>query len=377
MQIQKLGKEERQKTRELWEKIFTEDTGKFLDYYYTVRTEGNEIYAGIEDGRICSMLHLNPYPIQVNGSRYPSDYIVAVATDASYRKRGFMAALLTEAMREMSGRGEPFTFLMPAAERIYLPFDFRYIYRQGQSQIKGRNVETTGYEMREAAECDCEELAAFAGEILEKRYSVYAARTEDYYRTALAEQKSENGGIFLVKKDGALVGMFFFAREGKYEIREPLFLAAEQDILPAAIYRLTGEASEVLCAGYGEESDRPMIMARILSLRSFLEALRPSRPFAFEMQVQDRIIRENQGRFRVESDGRTISVTRMEQCGDNSLNAGEICGEISIAALTSALFGYASREEIERKESEKIEDALWENLGNIIPVSDCFFNEIV
>ena len=37
------------------------------------------------------MLHLNPYELAVNGSRKDVNYIVAVATRKSYRKRGFMA----------------------------------------------------------------------------------------------------------------------------------------------------------------------------------------------------------------------------------------------------------------------------------------------
>ena len=41
MELRKLRKEEHIKTRELWEKIFDEDTPAFLDYYYTVKTVEN------------------------------------------------------------------------------------------------------------------------------------------------------------------------------------------------------------------------------------------------------------------------------------------------------------------------------------------------
>ena len=83
-----------------------------------------------EDGRIRSMLHLNPYSLWVNGSRKDANYIVAVATQKEYRKRGYMASLLKKSLEDMYQAGEAFTFLMPASESIYLPFDFRTVYEQ-------------------------------------------------------------------------------------------------------------------------------------------------------------------------------------------------------------------------------------------------------
>ena len=118
MVLRKLQKEEHGKTRRLWEQIFTEDTQKFLDYYYSVKTKENEIYVIEEDGAIRSMLHLNPYKMQIGCKTVESHYIVAVATEETYRKRGYMAKLLKKAMEDMRENGEAFTFLMPAAEAI-------------------------------------------------------------------------------------------------------------------------------------------------------------------------------------------------------------------------------------------------------------------
>ena len=93
MELRKLRQEEHIRTRKLWEEIFTEDTPEFLDYYYSVKTKGNEIYVIEEDDKIVSMLHLNPYQMRIGEKRYQTHYIVAVATDERYRKRGYMAAL--------------------------------------------------------------------------------------------------------------------------------------------------------------------------------------------------------------------------------------------------------------------------------------------
>ena len=91
MKIRKLETGEKLNTRKLYEEVFSEDSKDFVDYYYEEKVKDNQIYVVEEDGEIQAMLHLNPYELAVNGSRKDVNYIVAVATRKSYRKRGFMA----------------------------------------------------------------------------------------------------------------------------------------------------------------------------------------------------------------------------------------------------------------------------------------------
>ena len=49
MNLRKLEKTEHEKTRRLWEEIFTEDTEAFLDYYYSIKTAENEIFVMEEE----------------------------------------------------------------------------------------------------------------------------------------------------------------------------------------------------------------------------------------------------------------------------------------------------------------------------------------
>ena len=88
MNLRKLEKTEHEKTRRLWEEIFTEDTEAFLDYYYRIKTAENEIFVIEEAQTIRSMLQLNPYRLRVNKACFSANYIIAVATDEKYRKRG-------------------------------------------------------------------------------------------------------------------------------------------------------------------------------------------------------------------------------------------------------------------------------------------------
>lgn len=263
MKVRKLRQEEHIKTRRLWEKIFTEDTSEFLEYYYSVKVNDNEIYVIEDGGEIVSMLHLNPYQMRVRDKIFKTHYIVAVATDERYRHQGLMRQLLNHAMQIMADRGEPFTFLMPAAEAIYKPFGFEFIYEQKREKVSGKKCEDRTLEIAEASVGDCQAIAEFANKLL-KSYDMVTWRDEDYYKMILAEQASENGGILLAKRDGKMQGVFCYAKEADYEIREPLF--CDKAVLQHAIYQLTGNESDlVLCTGYGSEESKPMIMAKVLN----------------------------------------------------------------------------------------------------------------
>jgi len=263
MLCRKLHPKEHIRTRRLWEEIFTEDTPEFLDYYYSVKVKDNEIYVIEDGGEIVSMLHLNPYQMRVKDKVFKTHYIVAVATDERYRHQGLMRQLLNHAMQMMADRGEPFTFLMPAAEAIYKPFGFEFVYEQKREKVSGKKCEDSTLEIFEASLEHCQAIADFANELL-KEYDVVTWRDADYYKVILAEQVSEHGGILVAKQDGKIHGVFCYAKEADFEIREPLFY--DKAALQHAIYHLTGnETDPVLCIGYGTEESKPIIMTKVLN----------------------------------------------------------------------------------------------------------------
>ena len=184
MEIRKLSQEEHNKVRPLYEEVFTEDSKGFVDYYFSEKTRDNDIYVVEEDGEICAMLHLNPYTLMVNGVEKQAHYIVAVATRKAYRGRGFMAALLRRALQDMYASGENFTFLMPVAEAIYTPHDFRTVYEQERRVYNLADAvkkEAAGICIRPLTEEDCDTLAEWANEKLAADKDVYVKRDGSYY----------------------------------------------------------------------------------------------------------------------------------------------------------------------------------------------------
>lgn len=257
MIIRRLSVSEHGRTRPLYEEVFSEDDKAFVDYYYEWKTRDNTIYAAEDEDGIHAMVHLNPFRIYVQGEIHTLHYIVAVATQKEYRHQGLMRSLLALAEQEMEGAGEQFTFLMPASEKIYTPFGYRYFctQRRGVLDNAGKRggdteavlraaeiEENAGNVLREAeieenagdvlrtAEIlekqnagficrpvlpeEYDALAVFANRVLEEQYDIFVYRDAPYYERLCAEQRAQNGDVMVICRPGGdLIGTFCTSRE--------------------------------------------------------------------------------------------------------------------------------------------------------------------
>jgi predicted acetyltransferase len=129
-EVQEQGKSTEQIKQELyqlWQECFG-DSDTYTNFYFKWKVKENQILTVYREQRISAMLHLNPYQLVMKGKNISSNYIVGVATRQQDRRQGLMKKLLEESLRQMYEEKMPFTYLMPAAEAIYSPFDFRIIY---------------------------------------------------------------------------------------------------------------------------------------------------------------------------------------------------------------------------------------------------------
>lgn len=133
--IRYLAEHEKGKSEPLYRAAFPEDKDAFVKYYYSYVTKDNKILVLEQENEICSMLHLNPYTLSVNGTKVDAYYYVAVATRADCRHQGMMRKLLHQSLNDIYREGHPFTYLMPADQAIYEPFDFRIVYQQKKLEL--------------------------------------------------------------------------------------------------------------------------------------------------------------------------------------------------------------------------------------------------
>ena len=405
MEVRLLKQQEHGKTRLLWEKVFQEDSKAFLDYYYFFKTRENSVYVVEEDEEIRSMLHLNPFLIQVGEGQFDGRYIIAVATEESYRKRGYMGMHLRKAMQAMYQEKQPFTFLMPAAEAIYTPYDFRFVYDQNVWKYTAvEKQEQKSLPVSEAGIGDGADLAAFFMEYFSERFQIYAVRDEQYYQTMLFEQQSENGGIAILKRSEKIVGCFLYGDEDGLEIREPLYLKEYETEFWAAVGKICekhGQKEALVYAGISEEEKigtvefqkkKPTIMVRILHLESLLRLLKTKAGEQIDCSfaVLDSILTQNSRVWKLQSSpigeieegedtAKEVEKQRSSDCKTKIYvrETEDSEGVLSIAALTSLLFGYKSVEEVAEDPDVFLSERLMGELKKIQPLDKIYLNEIV
>lgn len=390
MLLRKLEVSEHPRTRALWESVFAEDTKAFLDYYYYVKTRENEIYI-IEEEEIVSMIQLNPYELQIQKQMSECHYVIGVATEKEYRGRGYMRDILLKSMEEMYRRKEPFTFLMPAAEAIYSPYDFRFVYRQRQGILTHKDLPASevseAIQMKDARVSDCDVLSEFFQKQIAPHYQVIAAHSPEYYRTMIQEQQSQDGGVCVLREEAKVVGVFAYSNEGEWEVREPVCLPGYENALVAAIKEICCDQKEIACFGCEElfleklESVKykNMIMVRILHLETLLQMLqvKDGEELHCSFAVLDPWIIQNNRIWHLETGKETseAGAVRSNQVWVRETEDSQ--GVLTIGALTSFLFGYKSIEEICEEEDVILTESLKCELQKIEVLDRIFLNEIV
>lgn len=342
--IRYLEQNEKQRTRVMYEANFPEDSEQFIDYYYEWKSKDNQILVMEgSGGGFQVMLHLNPYEFRMYGETVRLNYIVAVATDAFVRKQGKMAEVMKCVLMDMAKEHQPFTFLIPENPKVYLSSGFAFVPSENYGAYRRQVAETVEEQTLQAAEVTQEQIknttdiylqeavtedipviTAFANNMLGQEYNIFPFRTTNYYLRMLAELKSENGALMLLKQQEQLIGIFSYGKEGeKIEI---------QEILMHPNYRgQFGEVVKEFFKGCHINITEMDYMVRILDLKALGLLLRSEEPFSLKVQVQDDMIEPNNGFFEIKADtaGSSISAIASEEAG---------CS-MDIAQLTEFLFG--------------------------------------
>lgn len=350
---------ENQRARKLYEEIFDEDSPAFVDYYFRVKAAENEIFVvENEKQEILATLHLNPYEMMFCGERVKTNYIVAVATRADCRHQGMMRSLLQASLQEMYRREETFTWLMPAAEAIYRPFGFRFIYEKNKMtmtadvlqraetdenwQIHSDQEVSGDIFCEEAKKEDLAELACFAEKQLSKLAEVYTVHDIAYFEQRMQEVGCEGGSLILIRKEKEICGYFLALKKDREAWEIVVADAVQKKAFPAVLHWF--EASEEKCTftafpqiweQYAQSENVPAIMGRLVHLERFVCCLKIKKEQEWKIRLTDSLIPENNGYFIIKTGIEGGSLIRVENLSEKEKKM--FCS-MDIGQLTEELF---------------------------------------
>ena len=350
---------ENQRARKLYEEIFDEDSPAFVDYYFRVKAAENEIFVvENEKQEILATLHLNPYEMMFCGEKVKTNYIVAVATRADCRHQGMMRSLLQASLQEMYRREETFTWLMPAAEAIYRPFGFRFIYEKNKMTVTAdvlRRAETdenwqihSDQEVsgdifcEEAKKEDLAELACFAEKQLSKLAEVYTVHDIAYFEQRMQEVGCEGGRLVLIRNENRICGYFLALKKDREAWEIVVEDAVQKKAFPAVLHwfgaseeKCTFTAFPQIWEQYAQSENVPAIMGRLVHLERFVCCLKIKKEQEWKIRLTDSLIPENNGYFIIKTGIEGGSLIRVENLSEKEKKM--FCS-MDIGQLTEELF---------------------------------------
>ena len=350
---------ENQRARKLYEEIFDEDSPAFVDYYFHVKAAENEIFVvENEKQEILATLHLNPYKMMFCGEKAKTNYIVAVATRADCRHQGMMRSLLQASLQEMYRREETFTWLMPAAEAIYRPFGFRFIYEKNKMTVTAdvlQRAETdenwqihSDQEVsgdifcEEAKKEDLAELACFAEKQLSKLAEVYTVHDIAYFEQRMQEVGCEGGSLILIRKEKEICGYFLALKKDREAWEIVVEDAVQKKAFPAVLHwfgaseeKCTFTAFPQIWEQYAQSENVPAIMGRIVHLERFVCCLKIKKEQEWKIRLTDSLVPENNGYFIIKTGIEGGNLIRVENLSEKEKKM--FCS-MDIGQLTEELF---------------------------------------
>lgn len=407
----------KQRVYDMWQDNF-HDPVSYADFYFKEVYGKNEILLNqTEEENVKGMLHLNPYTLRVKGQPVEAKYIVGVATDEEYRRQGVMRELLVETFQTLRDRGELFTYLMPADENYYLPFDFRFgmaqIEQEAEYLPSCEEISQSEYIFKtEISDEQLEQMVAQENTIKDTLFDIYTEITVPYVRRMEKEVESDYGQVLYVFDGESYVGRVAVGAEDSYFVLSQVFCAdisKRESFLEETIlycekkyhynrYQLILDSSwkDVATKIGLQGSFRYMpakrvkkIMFRLLNIEGISKFLKSKADNQEEIAsvkhecqksiceediheadiyIEDNYLKEQSGVYHFQIAKGNVAITKTD------LPKEENTQSISVAALTDYLFG---GEDQGIEENNTLTTEAKELLKNICPLSENCIMEIV
>lgn len=318
------------KASKLWQEIF-HDPAAYADFYFDQVYPNNKTLI-VEDTDLIAMTHLNPYQVFINGQTHLLHYIVGVATDPQYRRQGIMRKMIEKVLIDMADDDQLFTFLMPAKEAYYTPFQFAFGYDRYSYDLPDVREKNIFFEQTLDMD-NIDSLVGFCQAYWQEHFTVAPIRDSEYFLRLQKEVQTEGGAVQLLYDQSELVGFYSYSvSDETMYIRELITIRNYDQVMDCLCGN--GKQIEIMLDWFNYRDGakkKPMIMFRILNVVSLLNTIQSDKEQSIVIKVVDPLLKHNDKTFLWHSnqDGSTLEETS---------TSPEVT--IAIADLTQIIFNY-------------------------------------
>ena len=349
-------------TRVLWDKCFSEEDKRFVDFYFEKRYNENDNIFIEKDGKVVSALQLISYPFSYYGKTIGCSYLSGCCTDPDYRSQGLMNDLIIKALKQAKNNGACFAALIPASESLFnyyagTNFVTTFDYSKIRINLSQQVNETTSQQVSNSVISDFQQLIANSQQPSSDFYEMYeyfnnkmrarncCIQHNEYDFKVITDDLELFDNHLLVAKYGEdICGLAFcYLRNGEIYIKDVFAESSAifSDLISAAKtvksqkskVKSSASVSEsvsinILIPPVAGQKTHRLGMARLIDAETMLRLYAMSHPkMKMEISLVDTILPENNGTYYINNG----TLDKKNSIGTNV---------VDIEQLTQALFGY-------------------------------------
>ncbi len=344
-------------TRVLWDKCFSEEDKRFVDFYFEKRYNENDNIFIEKDGKVVSALQLISYPFSYYGKTIGCSYLSGCCTDPDYRSQGLMNDLIIKALKQAKNNGACFAALIPASESLFnyyagTNFVTTFDYSKIRINLSQQVNETTSQQVSNSVISDFQQLIANSQQPTSDFYEVYeyfnnkmkarncCIQHNEYDFKVITDDLELFDNHLLVARYGEnICGLAFcYLRNGEIYIKDVFAESSAifSDLISATTQRFNSQqpiansqsSINILIPPVAGQKTHRLGMARLIDAETMLRLYAMSHPkMKMEISLVDTILPENNGTYYINNG----TLDKKNSIGTNV---------VDIEQLTQALFGY-------------------------------------
>ena len=344
-------------TRVLWDKCFSEEDKRFVDFYFEKRYNENDNIFIEKDGKVVSALQLISYPFSYYGKTIGCSYLSGCCTDPDYRSQGLMNDLIIKALKQAKNNGACFAALIPASESLFnyyagTNFVTTFDYSKIRINLSQQVNETTSQQVSNSVISDFQQLIANSQQPTSDFYEVYeyfnnkmrarncCIQHNEYDFKVITDDLELFDNHLLVAKYGEdICGLAFcYLRNGEIYIKDVFAESSAifSDLISTAAQWFNSQqpiansqsSINILVPPVAGQKTHRLGMARLIDAETMLRLYAMSHPkMKMEISLVDTILPENNGTYYINNG----TLDKKNSIGTNV---------VDIEQLTQTLFGY-------------------------------------
>ncbi len=328
-------------TRILWDKCFSEEDKRFVDFYFEKRYNEEDNIFIERDGKVVSALQLISYPFSYYGKTIGCAYISGACTDPDYRSQGLMNELIIKSLNKANNNGACFAALIPASESLFnyyegcnfVPtFDYSKIHikKSQQSTVNSQqSVSVIVFDLESDSELFYQVYEYFNAKMRSRNCCIQ--HNEYDFDVITKDLELFDNHLLIAKYGDDICGLAFcYLRNDEIFIKD---IFAESgpilsDLITAAANIFNKDSINIIIPPVSGQRTHRLGMARLIDAETMLRLYAISHPkLKIEISLVDSILPQNNGTYYINKG----ILEKKDSIGSDV---------VDIEELTRALFGY-------------------------------------